>query len=614
MEGADVNVQARPRASVHPMHGWRALLRWAVLALLLVGAWLPAWARDGEGDITLQARYWIDTSGQMTVQQVAGGAARLQPMDRYRAFTLGEAALWMRFELPAVEGSRRWYLLLSGAAFINRASLFWQGPTGQWQQQQAGDHVPVARWDHPNSTPLFQVPHNGGSTVWLRLENQPAPTSPVVQLLAEDSLQMKRQWTHLLVGGYLGFGLLVFIVGLIHGRLYGDVAFDAYCIYVACMLLFQLAFTGMGGLFLWPHWAWFNDPAPAVFMLFMTGSGIWFIREATALRRHSRWVDLGTVGFSLFGLGFAVIYVLANNGFVYAVLNVYGLISVVLSLSLCAWTWRRGETYSGWLLLGFLPIHLSYPFPALRAAGVIGDNWATQYAVLIGSAIEIPLLLYILHRRAKDFSENRARLRALDSTDPLTGLTVVPVLRLRLRDAVRRAQRASNRCTVLLVDLSNHAEIASAEGREASDRALVVAASRLRSLVREVDTVCRVADTRFAILQEGPQPDEARRLLAQHIVARGLEPVAQLPPDVVLRFRVVSAWPPDGAIELGTDGGVDEQRLLQRMAWALDRLLGDPKKVVQHLEPRSGDSGPPSAPPSEPPRPGNVGAPISAVD
>ena len=53
---------------------------------------------------------------------------------------------------------------------------------------------------------------------------------------------------------------------------------------------------------------------------------------------------------------------------------------------------------------------------------------------LIGSAIEIPLLLYILHRRAKDFSENRARLRALDSTDPLTGLTVTPVLRLRKID------------------------------------------------------------------------------------------------------------------------------------------------------------------------------------
>lgn len=578
----------------------RFLLRLAALATLVAAAVIrPAWAIEGEGDVTLQSRYWIDEAGQMSIQEVAGsGAAKLQPMDRHRAFPLGASALWMRFDLPALNASHRWYLLLSGAAFINRASLFSQGPDGGWQEQRAGDHLPVALWPHPNPSPLFEVQTKSPSTVWLRLENRPAPTSPYVQLLTEESLQFKRQWTYLLLGGYLGFGLLVFVVGAIHARLYGDPVFDAYCIYVACMLAFQLSFTGMGGLFLWPHWAWFNDAAPAMFMLLMTGSGIWFIRQATALPRHSRRVDRAVVGFSLFGPVFPVVYILFNGPLTYGILNVYGLLSVVLSISLCAWTWYKGEAYSGWLILGFLPVHLSYPFPALRAAGVLPDSWATQYAVLIGSAIEIPLLLYILHWRAKDFSENRARLRALDSTDPLTGLTVTPVLRLRLRDALRRARRSGHRCAVLLVDLSNHADIVSREGREAGDRALVVAASRLCQVVREVDTVCRVADTRFAILMEGPQPDEARRLLAQHIVARGLEQVSRLPPDLSLRFRVVSAGAPDGAIELTPEGSVDEQRLMQRMNWALDRLVQDSKRVVYHLEPRSADAGQPAAAPA----------------
>jgi two-component system, sensor histidine kinase LadS len=589
-----------PAGSAHDDH-WRVepravkafLLRIAVLAVLAAAAFQPAWAVEGEGDITLQSRYWIDESGQASIQEVAGSpGAKLQAMDRPRAFALGTSALWMRFDLPALEASQRWYLLLSGAPFINRASLFWQGPDGAWQEQRAGDHLPVAQWPHPNSSPLFEVPSKSSGQVWLRLENRPAPTSPFVQLLTEDSLQFKQQWTYLLLGGYLGFGLLVFVVGFIHARLYRDPVFDAYCIYVACMLAFQLSFTGMGGLFLWPHWAWFNDAAPAMFMLLMTGSGIWFIRQATALSRHSRRLDRAVVGFSLFGALFPVVYVLFNGPLTYGILNLYGLLSVVLSMSLCIWTWHKGERYSGWLFLGFLPVHLSYPFPALRAAGVLPDSWATQYAVLIGSAIEIPLLLYILHWRAKDFSENRARLRALDSTDPLTGLTVTPVLRLRLRDALRRARRLGHRCAVLLVDLSNHADIVAREGREAGDRALVVAASRLSQVVREVDTVCRVADTRFAILTEGPQPDTARRLLAQHIVARGLESVPQLPPDMSLRLRVVSASAPDGAIELTPEGDIDEQRLMQRMNWALDRLLEDPRKVVQHLDARAKDPGP----------------------
>jgi diguanylate cyclase (GGDEF)-like protein len=566
------------------------LLRLAALLVLAIAS-LPASAAEGEGDVTLQSQYWIDESGRMSIQEVAGGAAKLQPMDRYRAFQLGNSVLWMRIDLPALDPSHRWYLLLTGAAFINRAGLFTQGPDGAWQEQRAGDHVPVAQWAQPNSSPLFEVPAAPTGPAWLRLENRPAPTSPYVQLLTDDSLQFKRQWTYLLLGGYLGFGLLVFVVGFIHARLYRDPVFVAYCIYVACMLAFQLSFTGMGGLFLWPHWAWFNDAAPAMFMLLMIGSGIWFIRQATALPRHSRRLDRAVMGFSLFGLLFAVVYILFNGPLTYSILNLYGLLSVVLSMSLCAWTWYKGERYSGWLLLGFLPLHLAYPFPALRAAGLLPDSWATQYAVLIGSAIEIPLLLYILHWRAKDFSENRARLRALDSTDPLTGLTVIPVLRLRLRDAMRRARRLGHRCAVLLVDLSNHADIVAREGREAGDRALVIAASRLCQVVREVDTVCRVTETRFAILTEGPQPDTARRLLAQHIVARGLEPAHQLAPDLNLRLRVVSASAPNGAIELTPEGDIDEQRLIQRMNWALDRLLEDPRRVVHHLDARATDGG-----------------------
>ncbi|WP_158289991.1 7TM diverse intracellular signaling domain-containing protein [Ramlibacter sp. WS9] len=572
------------------------MLRWllrlaALAALVALTALRPAWAIDGEFDITLQSRYFIDESGQMSIQEItSGNGVKLQAMERHRSFSLGTGALWMRLEVPTLDASRRWYLLLSGAGVVNRASLFSQGADGLWQEQRAGDHVPVAQWSHPNHSPLFEMQAKPTGQVWLRLENRPAPASPFLQLMTEDSLEFKRQWTYLLIGGYLGFGLLVFVVGFIHARLYGDPVFDAYCMYVACMLAFQLAFTGLGGLFLWPHWAWFNDAAPAQFMLLMTGSGIWFIRQATALPRHSQRVDRAVVGFSLFGLAFPVFYIVFTGPVAYTILNVYGLASVVLSVSLCLWTWRKGERYSGWLFLGFLPIHLSYPFPALRAAGVLPDSWATQYAVLIGSAIEIPLLLYILHWRAKDFSETHARLRALDSTDPLTGLTVTPVLRLRLRDALRRARRLGHRCAILLVDLSNYGDIVARQGRESGDRALVIAASRLCQVVREVDTVCRVSDTRFAILTEGPQPDDARRALAQHIVARGLERVHQLPADLSLRFRVVSAGAPDGAIELAPEGDVDEQRLMQRLNWALDRLLEDPKKVVHHLEPHTVDN------------------------
>ena len=200
--------------------------------------------------------------------------------------------------------------------------------------------------------------------------------------------------------------------------------------------------------------------------------------------------------------------------------------------------------------------------------------------LLIGSAIEIPLLLYILHRRAKEFNENRARLRAIESTDPLTGLTVAPVLTLRLRDAMRRARRYGHRCGLVLVDLANHVDIVSREGREAGDRALVVAASRLSAVVRDVDTVCRTADARFVVLVEGPLPADELKRLAQHIVARGLERIPALPADIALRFRLVSMALPDD-----TATAVEDDHLIAHMGAALDRMVSDPRKVVQHLSP-----------------------------
>jgi diguanylate cyclase (GGDEF)-like protein len=566
------------------------LRRLALCALALTAGAASAALR--EGDITLEAQYWIDASGRATIEQVAGGAAQLQPMGSERAFPLGGAALWLRFDLAGIDANKRWYLLLSGGAFLDRASLYVPGPDGAWIAQHSGDHVPVARWNIPHFAPVFNVPQQPG-VAWLRLENRPAATSPFVQLVSAQRLVFTGQWTYLLLGAYLGFGLLVFAVGLMHARLYGDRAFHAYCLYVAGMLLFQFAYTGMGGLYFWPLWAGINDAAPGFFVLVMAGAGIWFIREATALPRYSRRADQATVAFSAFGGVLAVVYTAATNAFTFALLNLYGLLSVLVSITLCLWTWRRGERYSGWLFLGFLPIHLTYPFPALRSAGVLPDSWLTQYAVLIGSAIEIPLLLYILHARAKDFTENRARMRALESNDPLTGLPIVPVLRLRIRDALRRARRANHRCTVLLADLSNHADIVSAEGREAGDRALVVAASRLSQVVRDVDTVCRVADTRFAILLEGPQNNDTRRLVAQHIVARGLEAVPHLPQHLTLRFRVVSVWVPAQASELTPDVSVDDEILLQKLHATLDRLMEDPKKVVQHVE---SQIDPPAAP------------------
>ena len=569
------------------------------LTLGLFVAVLPVHATNSGDFVTTLSSYWVDPVGTASladVQQLPGGT--FQKLDRPHAFELDHGALWLQLEIPALNPAKRWYLVVEGAAFTDLATLYLQTPGGKWARQDAGDHLPVASWPHPDRTPVFELDAAPSSTMWLRLENHPSPLSPSLQLIDAQGLQANRDHSLLMLGGYLGFVLLVLFLAGVHVQLYGDRVFVAYVSYVACMLGFQVAFTGLGGLLFWPTFASWNNAAPALFMLWLTASGIWFVREVAAVQRHSRGLHRFMTGWSLLGFVFPVFYFLFLSTTTFKLLNLYGLLSVLLSMAVCVWAWRKGEVYAGWTALGFLPLHLAYPFPALRSAGMLADSWLTQYAVLIGSAIEIPLLLYILHRRAKDFNENRARMRVIDTTDPLTGLTILPVLLLRLADTHRRARGSANEFALVLVDLSNHEEIVAAEGREMGDRALVVAAAQLSALVRDVDTVCRVADTRFAILLEAPFKSLLLRLFAQHIIAKGLAGSPPLPLHLSPRFRIATITLPDQSDGVHPPDKDVASRLLDRLHEALDQL--ESKKTVIHLSAEGTFQRPSSVPPSGP--------------
>ena len=139
------------------------------------------------------------------------GYSRAHPLQRRTWIVNGRAE---------AEAASRKASMLTGAAFVDQASLFTRTAGGSWTEQQAGDHVPVAQWQHPNFTPLFELPAGQAGPVWLRLRNQPAPTSAFVRLLTDETLQHDRQWTHLLLGGYLGFG--GFLLGFIQIGWLGD--------------------------------------------------------------------------------------------------------------------------------------------------------------------------------------------------------------------------------------------------------------------------------------------------------------------------------------------------------------------------------------------------------
>jgi diguanylate cyclase (GGDEF)-like protein len=107
---------------------------------------------------------------------------------------------------------------------------------------------------------------------------------------------------------------------------------------------------------------------------------------------------------------------------------------------------------------------------------------------------------------------------------------------------VRTASRYQQPCALLLINLSNLATLQQQHGRETGDRAMVLAASRIRAATRTTDAVARVGDSQFALLMEGPMSSDAVNDVATKILASGLRPSRELPEADPLVFHIAIGY------------------------------------------------------------------------
>jgi len=103
-------------------------------------------------------------------------------------------------------------------------------------------------------------------------------------------------------------------------------------------------------------------------------------------------------------------------------------------------------------------------------------------------------------------------------SDPLTGLANRVLFNDRLRLALARSRRSGSDVAVLFLDLDRFKQVNDKFGHAAGDRLLKHVALRLRSCVRQSDTVARVGGDEFVVLLEDLRDREHAVAVVEKII------------------------------------------------------------------------------------------------
>ena len=185
-------------------------------------------------------------------------------------------------------------------------------------------------------------------------------------------------------------------------------------------------------------------------------------------------------------------------------------------------------------------------------------------SLVAGTAMALCVLLAATLMRHRARLERRARDRAdfLAGHDVLTGTLNHSHFNSAL---VLACQRTDGGPAVICIDLDGFALINENHGHRVGDELLRLTAERLRGLLRERDSLARLAGDRFAILQSGAGDSTAVTALVHRVVRRLAEPHDL--PDVPHAVRLSASV---GVALHGTDGD-DADTLLHNAELALLR-------------------------------------------
>ena len=135
-------------------------------------------------------------------------------------------------------------------------------------------------------------------------------------------------------------------------------------------------------------------------------------------------------------------------------------------------------------------------------------------------AADVTVLKVLEH----ELQSAKTKAELLATHDFLTGLPNRVLWHDRITQALAHAKRQNNMLALLSVDIDDFKQVNDTYGHGGGDRLLVAIASRMKSILRDVDTVARLGGDEFAVLIPGVSSPSQLEVVAERLLVAIRQP------------------------------------------------------------------------------------------
>ncbi|TGK12440.1 hybrid sensor histidine kinase/response regulator [Leptospira fletcheri] len=367
--------------------------------------------REESQSISDRMEYFQDETGKLDLQDILRTSPSFRP-NRRKNLHLGytNSAVWVRFSLQNENRIGQEYLIVSEFPYSDRI-VFYETEKGKILRSiVTGDTLPFHTRDVKHRYFAFKTDFESGETkdYYLRYTNDGPMSIPLVVSPTRIYLEKSTAET-LALGFFYGCILIMILYNFFLFTSIRELDYLYYVIYLVFVFLTQISFNGLANRFLWGEFPTWGNVSTNVLSLFAFCASALFSRQYLRLDERSFGNRILKI-FAASTLIFGVASIFAPIRFSSLVSVFIGLVHPILLIGIGLTRRLQGYKPAGFFLLAWISMEAAIFLTSLQRLGVFDSVMLGEYAIHVGTTLEVTLLSFGLADSINSLKEEKQRM------------------------------------------------------------------------------------------------------------------------------------------------------------------------------------------------------------